>query len=500
MKKATKEFLGNLERMSEERARFIRDLPDSEDFGGAVYYVSADGDDENDGRSPSHPWKTLGKVSSFDFSAGDTVRFRRGDVFRGFVKTRSGVRYCAYGAGEKPRLYGWEKNLADPELWELYDAGKNIWKLREPILDCGTLVFGDDKICSRKLIPSYRDGKFVCRYNEEKDFVISDEMTCDLDIFCKYDAKLTEKPSKGEGFPIPALDWESRGELYLRCDAGNPGSAFSSIEALTRRHMFMNGSNADVSIDNLCLKYIGTHAISAGRGTKGLHVTGCEIGWVGGAIQHYSGTDPNYPEGRRGSVTRYGNGVEIYGDCEDYLVRDCHIYQVYDAGITHQITTNGSAFRLSNIKYLGNLVEYCVYSIEYFLDQNMGEDGSVIEDCEIADNILRFSGFGWGQQRHNIHTPAHIKGWSYRNTARGFSIHNNIFDRAAYRMIHTVALERESCPEMYENVYVQYLAAPLGQYGANRDGEPPNIVFDENAERTVREIFGDRDAVVYAIE
>ncbi|MBR4033603.1 MAG: hypothetical protein IKJ04_02240, partial [Clostridia bacterium] len=186
--------------------------------------------------------------------------------------------------------------------------------------------------------------------------------------------------------------------------------------------------------------------------------------------------------------------------CDDYLVRDCHIYQVYDAGITHQITTNGSAFRLSNIKYLGNLVEYCVYSIEYFLDQNMGEDGSVIEDCEIADNILRFSGFGWGQQRHNIHTPAHIKGWSYRNTARGFSIHNNIFDRAAYRMIHTVALERESCPEMYENVYVQYLAAPLGQYGANRDGEPPNIVFDENAERTVREIFGDRDAEVYAIE
>ena len=130
----------------------------------------------------------------------------------------------------------------------------------------------------------------------------------------------------------------------------------------------------------------------------------------------------------------------------------------------------------------------------------MGEDGSLIEDCEIADNILRFSGFGWGQQRHNIHTPAHIKGWSYRNTARGFSIHNNIFDRAAYRMIHTVALERESCPEMYENVYVQYLAAPLGQYGANRDGEPPNIVFDENAERTVREIFGDRDAGVYAIE
>ncbi len=500
MKTATKEFLSEIEKIAQKRKEEILDLPDCEVFSGNVYYVSAEGDDANDGKSPERAWKTLKKVSSFDFCEGDNVRFRRGDTFRGFVKTRSGVKYCAFGKGEKPKFHGWEKDLADPALWELYDFEKNIWKMAEPILDCGTLVFDEGDAHSRKLIPSYINGRFVCRDDKEKDFVISDEMTHDLDIFCLYDEKLTEKPSKGEDFPIPALDWESLGTLYLRCDAGNPGEVFSSIEALPRRHMFYVGNDHNVTIENLCLKYIGTHAVSGGGHVKSLRVEGCEIGWVGGAVQHYFGTDPNYPEGGRGTVTRYGNGIEIYGGCEDYAVKNCYIYQVYDAGITHQVTTNGKTFAMSDIKYLGNLVEYCVYSIEYFLDQNAGKDPSFIDGCEMAHNILRFSGFGWGQQRHNIHTPAHIKGWSYTNPARNYSIHHNIFDRAAYRMIHTVAKEADSCPEMYGNTYIQYLAAPLGQYGANAEGEPPNIVFDENAEKTVADVFGDKDAKVYVIK
>ena len=80
-------------------------------------------------------------------------------------------------------------------------------------------------------------------------------------------------------------------------------------------------------VDNLCMKYIGIHAVSAGGPCIcGLRVTGCEIGWVGGCIQHYYGTDPNYPQGGRGTVTRYGNGVEIYGGCDGYTVTDRYIY------------------------------------------------------------------------------------------------------------------------------------------------------------------------------
>lgn len=164
--------------------------------------------------------------------------------------------------------------------------------------------------------------------------------------------------------------------------------------------------------------------------------------------------------------------------------------------MTHQISTGGGCFQLKNISYANNLVEYCVYSIEYFLEKNHGDTQSLIHGCEISGNILRYAGYGWGQQRHNTDTPAHIKGWSYENTARDFRIHDNIFDRAAYRMLHLVAKERESCPRMEGNTYIQHLGRPLGQCGASETGEPPNIVFDEGAEEYLRTVVGEQKPTV----
>lgn len=501
MIKATEAYLLEIDLLAAKRKCEIRGAADHIKIAGTTYYVSNDGCDQNDGLTPQSAWRTLAKVSSATLQEGDGVLFRRGDLFRGFVKACAGVTYGAYGEGEKPKFYGWERSLDDPALWELTDAEHHIWKWGEPILDCGTLVFNDGEAHCRKLIPSYRDGQFVCRDDESRPFVMAAEMAHDLDIFCRYDATLSTKPTKGEDFPIPDLNDDARGELYLRCDRGNPAEVFHSIEALPRRHMFRVGSTPNVTIDNLCLKYIGTHAISAGGGrVHGLHVSNCEIGWVGGAIQHYSGTDPNYPQGRRGSVTRYGNGIEIYGGCDDYEVRDCYIYQIYDAGITHQVTTNGKKFTMTNIRYLNNLIEYCVYSIEYFLEKNKGDTESYIDGCEMSGNFLRFSGYGWGQQRHNTYTPAHIKGWSYENTARNYSVHDNIFDRAAYRMVHLVAKETESCPKMYNNTYIQKYGHTLGQYGANAVAEPYNISFDERVDERIEGVFHDTDAKIYYLE
>ena len=501
MNTTSKAFLSRLDDLCEKRRQEILSAPDCAVITGQCYYVSNSGNDLLDGTTPETAWETLDRVSRADLLPGDGVLFCRGDLFRGFVTTRPGVTYAAYGSGEKPKFYGWNRSLADPALWELFDESHSIWKLREPILDCGTLVFNHGQAHSRKLIPSYLGGKFVCRDDAGKVFCMAEEMTRDLDIFWFYDQRLTTVPSKGEDFPIPKIDLQSFGTLYLRCDAGNPADIYGDIEAVPRRAMFYVKNNAHVTIDNLCMKYIGIHAIAAGGDNViGLHVSNCEIGWIGGTIQHYFGTDPNYPQGRRGTVTRYGNGVEIYGGCTDYRVSNCYIYQVYDAGITHQITTGGKTYRLADIRYENNLVEYCVYAIEYFLEKTDGDTESRIENCEICNNILRFSGCGWGQQRHNTDTPALIKGWSYENTAHRFSIHHNIFDRSAYRMLHLVAKQPESCPEMVNNTYIQFRGNLLGQYGANEEREPEILPFDNHAADFVRYILGDTGAEIYTID
>ena len=153
-----------------------------------------------------------------------------------------------------------------------------------------------------------------------------------------------------------------------------------------------------------------------------------------------------------------------------------------------------------NIEYSGNWIEKCVYGIEYFLDQIEGERESCMENVNIHDNFIRLGGYGWGQQRHNVHTPALIKGWSYVNTAKNFHITQNTFDRCAYRMLHLVALKEEFCPVMRQNLYIQEEGGCLGQYGANEKAEPETRLFDERAEERIGCEFGDVDAQVYVRE
>jgi hypothetical protein len=111
-------------------------------------------------------------------------------------------------------------------------------------------------------------------------------------------------------------------------------------------------------------------------------------------------------------------------------------------------------------------------------------------------NILRFSGYGWGQQRHNQDTPAHVKGWSYTNTAKNYRVVDNLFDSAAYRSLHLVALKESSLPVMQGNIYIQTEGKLLGQYGANEQEEPSTLIFDKNAEETIKTTFCDLTAKV----
>ena len=500
---ATKEFLAELDALAERRRTEIRAAKDTLTFTGTVFYVTADGDDGADGLTPETAWRTLARVSAADLQPGDAVRFRRGDIFRGSVKCRSGVTYCAFGEGEKPRFYAWERDLADPSLWELYNEKANIWHLKARITEVGNLVFDHGREHAYKHIPSFTgDGIFVCRDERERPFIIERELTHDLDFFHHYASNLVSKPSKGEDFPIPELyNVDTSGDLYLRSNRGNPGYVFDSIEAVTRVSGFSVSDRDHVTIDNLCLLYYGIHAIAAGGVcVRGLHVQNCEIGWIGGTVQSYMGTDPNHPEGVHGEVTRFGNGVEIYGGCDDYLIENCYVYECYDAGLTHQVTTNGQLREMTNILYKNNIIEGCVYGIEYFLDMTKGDTESYMDGVEMCDNIIRHSGEGWGQQRHNTHTPAAIKGWSYVNRARNYTVHNNIFDRAGRRMLHLVAAEQASCPAMWENTYVQYDGACLGQHGGQEGGEPPIYPFDADAERVITEVFGERDPKVYHIK
>jgi hypothetical protein len=72
--------------------------------------VSSSGNDSSSGTSTSSPWKTLSKLDSVDFEAGDIIHFNRGDKWLGrFRVAESGkadnpIRFTSYGKGALPKL------------------------------------------------------------------------------------------------------------------------------------------------------------------------------------------------------------------------------------------------------------------------------------------------------------------------------------------------------------------------------------------------------------
>ncbi len=57
---------------------------------GTTYYVSPTGNDANDGKSTSTPWKTLTKINNTTFAPGDTVLLQGGATFTGCLVFGSG--------------------------------------------------------------------------------------------------------------------------------------------------------------------------------------------------------------------------------------------------------------------------------------------------------------------------------------------------------------------------------------------------------------------------
>ncbi len=461
-KNEAEEMIAKIDALTNKRINEIRNTEDNITVTGTKYYVSADGNDSNSGKSPFAAWKTMEKVNSYKFSKGDGVFFRGGDTFRGHIQAQDGVTYAAYGKGAKPILIANE--ITDgtyKSSWSLLEGTTNIWVYHKEVADQGNIIFNNgDAGCAYKVTPSYKNGKAHVQLTNT-EFDVKKELDKNLEFVCLADSIIN---SKG----VPKVeDPACVGKLYLRCDWGNPGQVYDSIE-FAPRVFTINAYANDVTIDNLCFKYTGAHAIGGGNCVN-LKVTNCEFGWIGGTILNYQDN---------GNPVRYGNAVQTIGNVNNYVVTNNYIYQVYDAGITHQIGKGSGSIIMQNILYADNVILYCSYSIEYFLGEKYDNSTRYMDNIVIENNIMRYAGFGFGNQRRDVHNPAHIKGWDHANYLKEgseFVIRNNIMDRSCYMMIHCGAEKAEYLPIFEDNIWVHYETgtSSLGKYSANPTTQKP---------------------------
>ena len=394
-----------------------------------VYYISPRGNDANSGTSPDQAWKTIAKLESEKTPAGCYVCFERGGIYRGKFTARAGVTYTAYGTGSKPEIWGSPFNGAEVGKWE--EIEKNIWRYSEKLTtDVGVIVMNEGEAHGIKKI-----------LGGEAAYKL---LTKNFEFLHELGAGLVEK--------------EAGGYIYMYCDKGIPAELWEQIEFNTRGNVISVKYNDDVTIDNLCIMYGGSHGIGAGT-VNNLKVTNCEVGWIGGSIQHFE----NGP-------VRFGNGIEIFGGCKNYVIDNCWVYQCYDAGITHQYSAVGTNdVIMDGVYYTNNLIEDCTYSIEYFLgNAESGNPTRYMSKIHMTDNLLRDAGFGFGKQRPDQTTTAHIKGWDSKNPLQGdYVIENNIMLGSTHMMVHSGAEETEYLPIMRNNIFAQYKDGQWGRFGKN---------------------------------
>ena len=102
------------------------------------YYVSnSSGSDAvgRGGKSEATAWKTISKVNRNSFLPGDSILFKKGDVWRETLKVPSSgksggyIVFTSYGTGAKPRILGSTKAIS----WS--DQGSNVWKSATSVFD-----------------------------------------------------------------------------------------------------------------------------------------------------------------------------------------------------------------------------------------------------------------------------------------------------------------------------------------------------------------------------
>ena len=431
--------INSLRKVTDERIEDILTSPNLTIPSDAkVYYVSNSGSDSNDGLTPETAWASLSKASSVKGSKRTEtyVLFERGGLWRGQLTAASYVTYSAYGKGDKPKIYASPFNGGGSEnVSKWVETSKNIWTYTSSQLkdDIGALIFNDSSYASKKLALS--------------------GVKSDLDFYHDY----------------------SKGVVYLY-STSNPASRFNSIEFNVAKHILV--AKSYVTVDNLCLKFGGWHGVRSTT-AYGLTVQNCEFGWIGGSLQIPGSSD-----------TRLGNAVEIWGYCGDFTVVNNYIYQIYDAGITQQITLNDNKERKQeNVLYSGNVIENCNYSIEYWITST-DSNPSYIDTFLIEDNLMWYAGHGLCETRSDKSNACHIQGWRFfdRNRATNFVIRENVMIDSLNQIINVYTTQvnadgSNSMPMLNNNIM---LNKAYGQFGVLRQGTrgdeswPKTVTLDKS--------------------
>ncbi len=351
-------------------------------YTGTAYYVSNNGNDNNDGLTPETAWATIDKVNNGPIDYGDAVFFERGGIYRGVLylyNEKGHITVSSYGEGAKPVITSAEECAAGTEKWTLWkdENGVKIWRYYKDCLDCGLIVFNDEK-AGNKILAEWSGAEWV--NDDGTPFDIASSLTQNLDFFSDDGGRF----GGAVDFEVNSFDPEAVkcGPLYLRCDEGNPGEMYDCIElcTMTTTDMRDGGYEGDVIggvdgmvYDNLCIKYFPMGGINSNQRDEFV-VQNCELAWGGGCVQY---VENGKVSGQMGDAI-VGCGIQ-HG-----LVTGNYIHDIASSAL---IIESYSDVQFNSISISGNLIERTSNGINIRDNENIS-----FENVSFDDNVFYLVG------------------------------------------------------------------------------------------------------------
>ena len=460
-----------------------------ETYTGRAWYISNNGNDKNNGKSPEKALATLKGLEQKNVKPGDAVFFERGGLWRGEqVLWIENLTYSAYGEGEKPKLYASSENGSGAEKWSLHyegEKGEKIWLFYQDMAECGGIVLNGNTMAEREyafwdngnwikldsLHPGAASGT-VFRVEEHlkdmtffADIIFDESWNPAENAHCRWD-----EATQQNIYPV--------GKLYLRCDAGNPGELYSDIEFL-QPYTFFDGLPNGTVLDNLNISYCGTNLNTGGGDENGPSHDGviqnCEFGWSGGAVGDYR-TLADYPDERH--VFPGDGGLAILGS--NYTVRNNYIHHAYYCGL--MVDAMNEFVDVENLTLSGNLIEKNLNGI---ILNNWGEHGRMFRNFKVEDNFV----FACGEEEFTYYLPEQdlATAFYFRGDlcpSENLTVQNNTFALAKKAIVTTDKYLEEYRHVFSGNTYAQYPMAGGIRMTLSENNLPLN-------EKNLLQYFGD---------
>lgn len=221
-------------------------------------------------------------------------------------------------------------------------------------------------------------------------FVVTEQLDRDLTFFSQADSELPDTlpiylmGAYAEFTDEGCLAYRTQGPLYFRCDGGNPGELYDSIEFVTPMPSVEVLSEGTV-LDNLCIGFTQGSLIYH-YDADNCRVQNCEVAWIGGCVTSYSFDDLEAcPRG----VTRFGDGIN--GASSYVTVQNNYIHSIIDCGIGLEMFS-GDGCSPVDTRYIGNLVYHVGSGLGYMNRDENADESHMFRNCTFEDNMVLFSG------------------------------------------------------------------------------------------------------------